>query len=166
MSVPLTVAQTSTAGYTAIRVPVTETSTGTGTKNFIEFLGGAAGTTSKFAVANTGTITVAAGANRFANDVQTIADANYTLQATDNETWIMAPFTGNKTITIPANTFPLGAQVNVGSWGSGTVSFVAGAGVSPILSKGGFLTINGQYVWTTLKQISLNTWTIAGDLTT
>lgn len=167
MSVPLTVAQTSTAGYTAIRVPVTETSTGSGTKNFIEFLGGAAGATSRFAVANTGTITVAAGANRFANDVQTIADANYTLQATDNETWILAPFTGTtKKITIPANTFPLGAQINVGSWGSGTVTFQEGAGVNSILSKNSARTINGKYVWTTLKQISLNTWTLIGDLTT
>jgi hypothetical protein len=164
-NIPVSISSTGTSGWTVLKVPVSDTSTGTGTKNFIEFLGGAAGITSKFAVANTGTITVAAGANRFANDVQTIADANYTLQATDNETWILAPFTGTtKKITIPANTFPLGAQINIGSWGTGTVTFQAGVGVNPILSKNSALTINGKNVWVTLKQVGANEWALIGDL--
>jgi hypothetical protein len=169
MSVPLTVAQTSTAGYTAIRVPVTETSTGSGTKNFIEFLGGAAGTTSKFAVANTGTITVAAGANRFANDVQTIADANYTLQSTDNETWIRTGFTVPRVITVPLDAtvaFPLGAQINIAQWGAGTVTFAGESGSVNIRSKGSLKTINGQWVWVTLKKVDTNEWALIGDLTT
>jgi hypothetical protein len=150
-------------------VPVTETSTGSGTKNFIEFLGGAAGTTSKFAVANTGTITVAAGANRFANDVQTIADANYTLQATDNETWIRTGFTVPRVITVPLDAtvaFPLGAQINIAQWGAGTVTFAGESGSVNIRSKGSLKTINGQWVWVTLKKVDTNEWALIGDLTT
>jgi hypothetical protein len=151
------------AGYTTLKVSTVETSVDTGTKKLFELLAGASGTTSKFAVANTGTMTVAAGANRFANDVQTIDDDDYTLLVTDNETWILAPFTVARDIIVPPDVFPLGAQINVAQWGAGAVSFVEGSGVE-IRSKGGLLTISEIYVWVTLKQVAANEWSLIGDL--
>lgn len=170
-SIPVTVNASGTAGYTAIKVPITETATGSGTNNFIEFLGGASGTTSKFSIANTGTITVAAGANRFANDVSAVtADTSFTLSLSQNETWIRTGFTTAKTITVPPNSsvaFPIGAQINIAQWAdSGTTTFVPFDGTVTIRSKGNFKTINGQYVWVTLKKVDTNEWALIGDLTT
>lgn len=172
-SIPVTVNASGTAGYTAIKVPITETATGSGTNNFIEFLGGASGTTSKFSIANTGTITVAAGANRFANDVSAVtADTSFILSLTQNETWIRTGFTTAKTITVPPNSgagsvaFPIGTQINIAQWANGgTTTFVEGSGVN-IRSKGSLKTINGQYVWVTLKKVDTNEWALIGDLTT
>ena len=170
MSVPLTVAQSSTAGYTGIKLAVTETSLGSGTKNLIELLAGAAGTSSRFAVANTGTITVAAGANRFANDVPaTSSDANFTLSLIQNETWIRTGFTVPRVITVPLDAtvaFPIGAQINIAQWGAGTVTFAGESSSVNIRSKGSLKTINGQWVWVTLKKVDANEWALIGDLTT
>jgi hypothetical protein len=49
--------QSGTAGYTALKVAVTETATGSGTKNVFQLLAGASGTTSVFSVSNTGLLT-------------------------------------------------------------------------------------------------------------
>jgi hypothetical protein len=169
-NIPVSISSTGTSGWTVLKVPVSDTSTGTGTKNFIEFLGGAAGTTSKFAVANTGTITVAAGANRFANDVSaTSSDAAFALSLIQNETWIRTGFTVPRIITVPLNStvaFPIGAQINIAQWGAGTVTFAGESGSVNILSKGSLKTINGQWVWVTLKKVDTNEWALIGDLTT
>lgn len=55
LSIPVTVAQSSTAGYTAVKVSVTESSTGSGAKYLMNLLVGA---TSKFSVSNTGAISI------------------------------------------------------------------------------------------------------------
>jgi len=153
------------AGYTTLKVSTVEISVDTGAKKLFELLAGASGTTSKFAVANTGTITVAAGANRFANDVSAVtADTSFILVVTQNETWIRTGFTTAKTITVPPDVFPIGAQINIAQWAAvGTTTFVEGSGVN-IYSKGGLLTISEQYVWVTLKQVDTNEWSLIGDL--
>lgn len=53
--------QSSTAGYTLIKAAATETATGSGTKLLLNLLAGAAGTTSKFSVANTGAVSIGDG---------------------------------------------------------------------------------------------------------
>lgn len=169
LSIPVTVNQTSTAGYTGLKLAVTETGTGSGTKNLVELLAGASGTTSKFSVANTGTITVASGANRFANDVSAVtSDAAFPLVLAHNETWIRTGFSINRAITVPLDAttnFPIGAQINVAQWGVGTVTFSPESGSVFIRSKGGLLTIGTQYIWVTLKKVAANEWALIGDLT-
>ncbi len=63
MSVPVTVAQSGTAGYTALKVAVTETSLGSGPKLLVNLLAGAAGTTSKLSVDNSGNVNISEAAN-------------------------------------------------------------------------------------------------------
>ena len=60
LSITPAISQTSTAGYTALIINPTETTTGSGAKNLID---AQVGGVSRFTVSNTGTITIADGAN-------------------------------------------------------------------------------------------------------
>lgn len=166
-STAVTVNQTGDAGYTAMKVAVTESAVGSSGGKFLDFLGGASGTSSKFSIANTGTITIASGSNLFAPGINTLGDANYTLVIGDNQRLLRANFTTLRTITIPPNSsvpFPTEAQVNICQYGAGQVSIVAGVGVT-IRSKSGNLKPNGQYVVVSLIQMTTDDWLLIGDLT-
>jgi hypothetical protein len=167
MSIPVTVAQTSTAGYTGLKLAVTETSLGSGTKNLMELLAGAAGTSSRFAVANTGTITVVSGANRFAFNTREVTAATDTFVIGDNEGTIFGNRATAQTFTVPLNSsvaFPIGARIDIIQKGAGKIT-IAGPGVT-INSQGGFLSVGAQYVGVTLIKEAINTWYLIGNLIT
>lgn len=73
---------------------------------------------------------------------------------------------GATTVTMPPNSsvaFPVGTQIDCIQQGAGSVTFVAGAGVT-INSFGG-LVIGAQYVGVTFIQVAANNWTLVGYLT-
>jgi hypothetical protein len=86
--------------------------------------------------------------------------ANYTLVAGDANDLIQA--NGTFTITVPANTIPAGARVDVVNTGTGVITF-AGSGLT-INSKSGALTLPAQYAGATLFFTSTTTALLIGDL--
>ncbi len=160
-SVPFTVNQASgTGGYTGLKMVVTETAVGSGTKNFID-LGTGAG--SKFSVANTGTITVAAGANHFAPNINAQTGTTYTFVLTDNEGTVTANNASPQTYTLSSATgFPVGARIDVVQKGAGKVT-IAASGVI-INSVSGNKAIAAQYGGVSLFQESSNVWYLFGAL--
>jgi hypothetical protein len=100
--------------------------------------------------------------------VDTLADANYTLKAKDNQKLLKAAFTTLRTITVPTDTaepaLAVGSRVDIMMNGTvaGQASFV-GPGVT-IRSKGGTKT-NGQYTVVSIEKIAANEWVLVGDLT-
>ena len=69
-------------------------------------------------------------------------------------------------ITIPADTsvaFPLGAEIEVCQWNTGSVTFAGATGVE-IHSVGGIKQIADRYAAVGLKQIAVNHWLLNGAL--
>lgn len=66
-----TINQTSTAGYTLIQGSATETANGSGENDLLGLYAGSGGTTKKFTIDNTGTITTGLGVTQAANDNST-----------------------------------------------------------------------------------------------
>lgn len=153
------------AGYTTLKVSTVETSVDSGAKKLFELLAGAAGTSSKFAVANTGTMTVASGANRFAFNTREITAATDTFVIGDNEGTIFGNRATAQTFTVPTDAsvaFPIGARIDIIQKGAGKIT-IAKPGVT-INSQGGFLSIGAQYVGVTLIKEATNTWYLIGNL--
>lgn len=70
------------------------------------------------------------------------------------------------TLTVPANSsvaFTVGAEIELIRIGAGAVTVAAGGGVT-VQSKGGLLSLNGQYAKATLKKTATDTWVLYGDL--
>lgn len=86
---------------------------------------------------------------------------NYTLEATDTNDLIQA--SGTLTITVPANTFSVGARVDIANLGSGTITF-AGSGGMTLQSKESKVTVNKQFAAATLFFTSGTTALLIGDL--
>lgn len=86
---------------------------------------------------------------------------NYTLAATDTNDLIQA--SGTLTITVPANTFSVGARVDIANLGSGTITF-AGSGGMTLQSKESKVTVNKQFAAATLFFTSGTTALLIGDL--
>jgi hypothetical protein len=63
-------------------------------------------------------------------------------------------------VTVP---FDTDARVDVLQLGTGTVTFLAGAGVT-LYSSNNYLKLSGQYIGATLIKIATNTWVLIGDL--
>jgi hypothetical protein len=73
---------------------------------------------------------------------------------------------GATTITVPPNSsvaFPVGTIIEVTRLGAGTVTFVAGAGVT-LRSRGGLLGIGPQYGTVRLRKRATDEWVLTGDL--
>lgn len=88
----------------------------------------------------------------------------YTLVHTDQHGVIVnASNTDAITLTVPQNTFDLGAQIVVRQGGAGQVTFVAGAGVT-LQSRDGAMSIAGRYGYATLICVAANTFDLIGDL--
>jgi hypothetical protein len=71
-----------------------------------------------------------------------------------------------RTVTVPPNSsvaFPLGTVVEVARLGAGSVTLVAGGGVT-INSRGSLLAVGNQYGAVSLRKIATDTWLLVGDL--
>jgi len=93
--------------------------------------------------------------------------ATYTFVLGDNQKLVTAENASAQTYTVPPNAsvaFPIGAQIDFIQLGAGSVTFAPGSGVT-IRSRGGLLTVNGQYTGVTLKKIGTNEWVLMGNLT-
>jgi hypothetical protein len=89
--------------------------------------------------------------------------ANYILELADNLKLVTITTSGDSTVTIPPNVFPVGALILVVQGGAGQVSFVAGSGVI-INSADSALTLTGQYATATIIQTVANTWLLTGSI--
>lgn len=70
------------------------------------------------------------------------------------------------TVTIPPNSsvaFPISTQLVIRCGGAGTVTVVAGAGVT-LQSRGGVLGSAGQFAMITCLKTGTDIWTVAGDI--
>lgn len=96
----------------------------------------------------------------------TTKTASFTLALTDFATGIDMSSSSALTITVPPNTsvaFAVGTEIPVARLGSGTVTFVAGSGVT-INSNSSYLSIANQYGVAVLRKTATNTWLLFGDL--
>lgn len=92
--------------------------------------------------------------------------ANYILALADAGKAVEANAAGNINVTVPPNAdvaFPIGTVIEVLRYGAGTVTIVAGAGVT-IRSRGGLLAIGNQYGSVSLRKRAANEWVLNGDL--
>jgi hypothetical protein len=91
---------------------------------------------------------------------------DYTLVFGDAAKLVTISHADPKSLTVPPNAdvaFPVGTQIAVQQGGEGTLSVVAGAGVT-IRSAGGLLDLAGQYSTAALLKLETNTWLLAGSL--
>jgi hypothetical protein len=91
----------------------------------------------------------------------------YTFVVADNQKLVTANNAASQTYTVPTNAsqpFPIGAQIDLIQLGTGNVTFSPASGAVTLRSRGGLLTVNGQYTGVTLKKIGTNEWVIMGNL--
>jgi len=94
-----------------------------------------------------------------------VAGTARTLQASDAGKRIEATNASAQVITVPPNSsvpFPLGTEIDLVRLGAGTVTVAAGAGVT-IRSRGGLLSLNGQYAVGNLYKRATDEWVFSGD---
>ena len=99
------------------------------------------------------------------NQLNSITTA-YTLQLADAQNIIETSSSSAVYITIPNDSttlFSNGTEINILQYGSGTVNFVAGSGVT-IRSRNSLFTIGHQYAGVTLIKRFTNEWYLIGDL--
>jgi hypothetical protein len=104
-----------------------------------------------------------AWADLIASPVQTISDktANYTILASDAEKLIRSTSTAI-TITI-ANVLTVGQRIDFAQFGSGQVTFAAGAGVT-LNSADGNLKTAKQYAGATVECVASGVYWLVGNL--
>lgn len=87
---------------------------------------------------------------------------SYTFVRADQDKDVRCNNAGAITLTMPPNTFPIGAQTFSTQVGAGAFTATAGAGVT----LNGELVSNGQWAGCVWIQVALNVWDIHGDMTT
>ena len=87
--------------------------------------------------------------------------AAYTLQSSD--AGCLLAVTGTTTITIPS-TLPLGTEIEIMNYGTGTVTVAAASGVTLNGASAGSKTIAEQYTSAVLKAITATAWVIQGAI--
>jgi hypothetical protein len=110
--------------------------------------------------------TGAAGADGQTTVTANAQTANYTLVLGDAGKSIDVTNASARTVTVPPNSsvaFPLGTVVEVARLGAGSVTLVAGGGVT-INSRGSLLAVGNQYGAVSLRKIATDTWLLVGDL--
>lgn len=93
--------------------------------------------------------------------------ANHTLTLSDPGKTVVIDSASNLTVTVPPNSdvpFAIGHRLDVIRYGTGSVTFVQGAGVT-INSKNSNKVIAARYSGATLIKYDTNTWILIGDLT-
>ena len=91
------------------------------------------------------------------------ATSSYTLGPSDAGAVVLMNSGVANTLTIPANIFVTGTEIDVMQIGMGTTAFVPALGVNLISASASF-QMAGQYFAATLLQIQPNVWTLAGGL--
>ena len=94
------------------------------------------------------------------------AAATATLALTDANDFIQCTSATAMNLTVPPNSsvaFVVGTVIDVLQHGAGTVTMVAGAGVT-LRSAGGLLAISAQYAGLTLKKLATDEWSVVGSL--
>ncbi len=102
------------------------------------------------------------GSSAVAVNAQT---ASYTLVLSDQDKAIEVTSSSDLTVTVPPNAsvaLPVGSVIEVGRFGTGQVSLVAGAGVTIQTSTS--LVLRAQYSTAVLRKRATNTWILSGDL--
>lgn len=92
--------------------------------------------------------------------------ANYTLVLSDMGRAVEMSNASARTITVPPNSsvaFTIGTVIEVARMGTGSVTIVAGSGVT-IRNAAAVLTLRAQYSTVSLRKRATNEWVIAGDL--
>ncbi len=87
--------------------------------------------------------------------------AAYTLQSSD--AGCLLTVTGTTTITIPS-TLPLGTEIEIMNYGTGTITVAAASGVTLNGTSAGSKTITDQYTSAVLKAITATAWVIQGAI--
>lgn len=89
-----------------------------------------------------------------------------TLELTDAGCFLRFNSSSNLTVTIPANAdveFPLGTEIEICRWGTGTLTIAAASGVT-LNSPSGLKKVAVQYGTVGLKKINTDTWLLTGSL--
>lgn len=103
------------------------------------------------------------GTSPVSPNVQT---GNYSLALSDVGNAVEVSSASNLTVTVPAEAtvaFPIGSVVEVGRYGTGTVTIAAAGGVT-LRSPGAALGLRAQYSTATLRKRAADDWSVAGDL--
>lgn len=87
--------------------------------------------------------------------------AAYTLQSSD--AGCLLAVTGTTTITIPS-TLPLGTEIEIMNYGTGTVTVAAASGVTLNGTSAGSKQITEQYTSAVIKAITATAWVIQGAI--
>lgn len=119
------------------------------------------GAASGVATLDTNTRVLAAQANAY---IQSYSSA-HTLALGDAGCCLSV--TGTTTITIPANAsvaLPVGTEIEIMNYGTGTVTVKAASGVYLNGSSGGSKTISAQYTSGVIKCMATDTWVIQGAI--
>lgn len=93
--------------------------------------------------------------------------ANYTLALSDSGEVVEMNLGTALTLTVPPNSsvaFPAGTVVEVYRMGAGTVTLVAGSGVTLTTPAGSPLTLRVQGSTVSLRKRATDEWVISGDL--
>ena len=93
---------------------------------------------------------------------------NYTFVLTDAHKLVELNHTGNKTLSIPANSsvaFPIGTEIKLANYGTGELRVAALVGVT-LLSDGGKTKITAQYGVAQLIKRATDEWYLFGNITT
>lgn len=91
---------------------------------------------------------------------------NYTLLASDVETYLRFVVSASTTLTVPNNTIvalPLDSVIFFEQGGTGSLTLAAADGVT-LNSREGALRTGGQWAVGQIKQVADNVWTVMGDM--
>lgn len=122
----------------------------------------AKGTANGFATLNANTKVMPSQAS--AKIIRITGDTTLSLE--HDGAFLYVDSTNNVVITIPASTtvaFPLGAEIEICQWNSGSVTFAGATGVT-INSVGGSKQISDRSASVGLKQVETNAWLLNGSL--
>ena len=97
----------------------------------------------------------------------TLSTTAYTLVLADAGKLIEMNSGSALTVTVPPNSsvaFPVGTVIEVSRIGAGSVSLVAGVGVTLRIPTGSTLALRAQYSTAGLRKRAENEWVVSGDL--
>lgn len=92
--------------------------------------------------------------------------ANYTLVLTDQGKAVEMSSTSARTVTVPPNSsvaFPVGTVIEIARINTGSVTVVAGAGVT--INSPSTLVLRARYSSVSIRKSATDTWLLAGDTT-
>lgn len=105
--------------------------------------------------------------NQWTTTPQSTKTGSYTLVLSDSGEVIEMNSASATTVTVPPNAtvaFPVGTIVEVYRMGAGTVTLVAGAGVTLTVPSGSPLTLRVQGSTAGLRKRATNEWVVSGDI--